>query len=732
MKSAFFETWIGLHLGILAFFYPHSGLVWVSLLLALIGFLFKKILLLSACVGSLCALVGILNLKPAATLVQFNRSELLQVEILHSTPYGSLVKVNEIDRRLIKEKLFAYSNLKKARGSHWQGSGKFRRLSTREIQVGLPQEVRREQQHIVGKIKWISPPKRLSKKKENTFRSKIESWFSTKYFLLHNFRRALFLGDQSGVSTKIWNDFNFLGISHLLVVSGMHLGILVSFGFIFLGLCFRLFSFTGVSMSLRMFVLFLILSFNLLCQPGVSLWRASIYVGLALVLSSFLPALHRYKKSDCLAFIGILFCLFDPFMILTKSYVFSFSASWAILKSFEWGDKVSPFFVPLFPFCFIFAFSSFWGNDIHYLSVLVNLFLIPLFFGFLVPLSFISCFIKPLEAMANESLGYFFGSISHWAAYLRQHSFVLHMDRMTSAAILYFLALIFLQNNISASKKLLAIVAALFLAQLPCSYLSHWVFSGWSPSSLQIEAVDIGQGDGFLVKLGKYQIAVDGGPGPNFQYALWNQFSNHVDLWILSHFDHDHIGAFQKYANRTDIDEIWISDFDYSKFGRQLKANYSDKIKSVLGSRQNLEHCEQKICVRAWVDRKAKPRSLRVGNPLSLVLLIYSSEKHRLLALLTGDLPRQGERDLVAQLKREKEFNFDRQLLVLKLGHHGSQTATGKSLLSFFHPKLALISSGRNNRYAFPRPSVLDRLRRWGCTILRTDSLGDFKISFDF
>src|SRR2546428_13679241 len=64
------------------------------------------------------------------------------------------------------------------------------------------------------------------------------------------------------------------------------------------------------------------------------------------------------------------------------------------------------------------------------------------------------------------------------------------------------------------------------------------------------------------------------------------------------------------------------------------------------------------------------------------------------------------------------------QVELLKVGHHGSLTATSDAWLGELGPREAVISVGAHNHYGHPAPEVLDRLRRWGSEIFRTDQAG--------
>jgi len=105
-------------------------------------------------------------------------------------------------------------------------------------------------------------------------------------------------------------------------------------------------------------------------------------------------------------------------------------------------------------------------------------------------------------------------------------------------------------------------------------------------------------------------------------------------------------------------------------------------------------------------------------NEDSIVLLL---EYRGFQALFTGDAGLRAEPLLLRRL---------RTVDVLKVGHHGSRTATGDALLERVHPKAAVISVGRNN-YGHPAPETLARLRHHGVPVWRTDQDGDITVTTD-
>jgi competence protein ComEC len=68
---------------------------------------------------------------------------------------------------------------------------------------------------------------------------------------------------------------------------------------------------------------------------------------------------------------------------------------------------------------------------------------------------------------------------------------------------------------------------------------------------------------------------------------------------------------------------------------------------------------------------------------------------------------------------------------LLKVGHHGSATASSDAWLSELSPWAAVISVGRGNRYGHPNPATLERLQRHGAGIWRTDRDGTITVTTD-
>ena len=115
--------------------------------------------------------------------------------------------------------------------------------------------------------------------------------------------------------------------------------------------------------------------------------------------------------------------------------------------------------------------------------------------------------------------------------------------------------------------------------------------------------------------------------------------------------------------------------------------------------------------------------SKEYGNENDNSSVIYT-EFNNYKFLFMGDAGVEVEEDLI------EKYNL-KDIAVLKVGHHGSKTSSGKEFINEINPKYSIISVGKNNRYGHPNKEVLNVLE--DSKIYRTDEDGSimFKIKND-
>lgn len=240
--------------------------------------------------------------------------------------------------------------------------------------------------------------------------------------------------------------------------------------------------------------------------------------------------------------------------------------------------------------------------------------------------------------------------------------------------------------------------------------------------------LDVGQGEALLVRSGERGpvILVDGGGFRRGNFAeaallqaLAAEGVHRIDLAILSHGDSDHCQGLVDLSRYLRIERLWAAPVEVRDgCGRALADRLRGRVRRV--ERGFVDR------VGAWNLDVLHPAAQRTdgGNSASLVV---RGCVDGLCLLLTGDLDVAGERELLAYARREgASVRSD----ILKVGHHGSKTSTGPALLASVAPRLALVSAGRRNPYGHPSPEVVARMERRGIRVLRTDLHGRIEVRF--
>jgi len=256
----------------------------------------------------------------------------------------------------------------------------------------------------------------------------------------------------------------------------------------------------------------------------------------------------------------------------------------------------------------------------------------------------------------------------------------------------------------------------------------------WTQDSLEIVFASVGQGDSTLVRLpGGRVLLVDGGPPGRgnlvLRPLLRRMQIGRVDTMLATHVQSDHWGGFDDLVERVEAGRfVWPGGrCESSSFGRFLERLDRAGVPVVA------MHGKGRFSVegREGAGREGAGRlRLRILNPpdgsgecasndRSLVLLLAWGGRR---VLLTGDIESKAESRVLQGLQR------GRRLDVVKVPHHGSSSSSTAGLVSRACPALAVASAGRDNHWGFPRPEVVERWQRGGCSFLSTSQQGAVRV----
>ncbi|MEK7650736.1 MAG: MBL fold metallo-hydrolase [Patescibacteria group bacterium] len=277
-----------------------------------------------------------------------------------------------------------------------------------------------------------------------------------------------------------------------------------------------------------------------------------------------------------------------------------------------------------------------------------------------------------------------------------------------------------------------AIVLILFLANI---FVWRAVFLAEHGGKLTLAMLDIGQGDAIFIQdsVG-HQILIDGGPDQKILArlpALMPVSDRSLDLLIVSHPHADHIAGLVEILNRYEVGAVMeagavYSSAIYAEWHRLLAEKKIPIIPAFRGEKISLARgaaLEILAPFEDWRGRSAK----EIHDSMVVARLTVNG---RGLAMLTGDMETDLEDKLIASAN-ESENKQSLEAIILKVGHHGSKTSSGRNFVQKVSPSYAVISVGTDNRYGHPYPATLATFENLNIKTLQTNQTGTivFEIS---
>ncbi|TNE44497.1 MAG: DNA internalization-related competence protein ComEC/Rec2 [Deltaproteobacteria bacterium] len=572
--------------------------------------------------------------------------------------------------------------------------------------------------------------------------------------------QALLLGHKAGISSSMRKDFARTGTSHLLAISGLHLAIVCS---LFWGLWWWLFSWIpflalrGWHANIASVLTFPgALVYAGLSGGAVSTQRALVMVGLFLLGG----LLRRPRElANTLAIAALFVLLLEPTALFALSFQLSFGAVsvlalghvlWfrlpARLEKQEPPSRLRKVWKALLASAFASMVASFallpltlvYFPQVPIWAPLANLVAVPLG-GYLVVGS-------GLLALGVGCLSSGLGSwLLSWSAWFAE--WLLRWVHLVACwpgsgwtlpplrpleVVGYIIAFVSLLSlRWLGTRAFVGFVCGITL-------LGIGVLQPASPPGvLQVQFLDVGQGDAALVRFPKgTTMLVDAGGAAYGQWdvgarvllpTLRHLRVSHIDIAVLSHPHPDHFGGFAAVAEHLPIREFWHT-------GLSSRHPSFRKLVGVL---------KKKAVPMRWFDRSLLvsidgvsveilypfPRPFEGkrtywvlhANDNSVVMKLTWGKRS---ILFTGDIETRAEQILC---QRHRGLKAD----VLKVPHHGSRTSSTRLLLDRVKPQHALFGVGRGNTFGFPHTSVLKRYQERNIRMWRTDLHGMITVQTD-
>lgn len=358
--------------------------------------------------------------------------------------------------------------------------------------------------------------------------------------------------------------------------------------------------------------------------------------------------------------------------------------------------------------------------SINILSPIYNLVFVPLVSILIFPLTMLNLFIPFLDGILKtlitllESLSFIFFKIDSNLIFPKVNIWVI--------IFYYFLIILILTREKRIFFTILFIIVVII----------HININSFLNKSL-LMMIDVGQGDSILFYSNNEVCLVDTGGKESFYEEEWKKRHNKstiayntlevilkslgirkIDRLILTHGDMDHLGEVISLIDIVDIKKVYFNlgtiNSNEEKIIRKLKKNEIDYSFSY----ENLN-----FKVGKFKFYQLNKEFLDENDSSS----IYLVTKDKFKVLLMGDASIKSEEYL---LRKIDKLDID----VLKVGHHGSRTSSSLDFLVKISPEIALISSGKNNRFNHPHWEVINLLTRQNVSIYNTQLVGAIKINF--
>lgn len=572
---------------------------------------------------------------------------------------------------------------------------------------------------------------------------------------------AIILGDKIDLDSDIKELYSVSGIAHILAISGLHISFIGMAIYRLLRRRFRFLFSAAVSIPV-------VLSFGIMSGFGISTIRAIIMFILK-IIGEVLG--RKYDAITAISLAGLVLLVQNPFVVCNSGFQMSFGAIIAIVlilpiveEILNRDNKIIKVLSANFTISLVMNPILAWNYyELPTFSFLLNIVVVPLMsvvivssiagifcscimFGFGKAVIFPGCGILELYTFLCNIINK--SSVA---------SIVVGQPKVTIIIVYYAILLVVLfglknirtkytraekERNIikketglvleKKAKKERRIKGQNVKLRLACivGFLLLNCLIYYIPNpGFYITFINVGQGDGILIHGDNgTKVMVDGGSTSEKQVAkncivpyLKAEGIGTIDYSIITHTDKDHISGILEILENNNSNRIRIKNLVMPDINMK-DDTYNELIEKAKLKKINVLYIKKgdTLSLGKTKIKCIYPETTTTASDKNDYCTVLSVKNKTSKILLTGDISKEIEE----KIKDDIEENYT----VLKVAHHGSNYSSSEKFLKKVNPKYSIISVGKNNSYGHPGNETMERLRKQGGVIYRTDEKGGITI----
>lgn len=572
---------------------------------------------------------------------------------------------------------------------------------------------------------------------------------------------AIILGDKIDLDSDIKELYSVSGIAHILAISGLHISFIGMAIYRLLRRRFRFLFSAAVSIPV-------VLSFGIMSGFGISTIRAIIMFILK-IIGEVLG--RKYDAITAISLAGLVLLVQNPFVVCNSGFQMSFGAIIAIVlilsiveEILNTDNKIIKVLSANFTISLVMNPILAWNYyELPTFSFLLNIVVVPLMsvvivssiagifcscimFGFGKAVIFPGCGILELYTFLCNIINK--SSVA---------SIVVGQPKVTIIIVYYAILLVVLfglknirtkytraekERNIikketglvleKKAKKERRIKGQNVKLRLACivGFLLLNCLIYYIPNpGFYITFINVGQGDGILIHGDNgTKVMVDGGSTSEKRVAkncivpyLKAEGIGTIDYSIITHTDKDHISGILEILENNNSNRIRIKNLVMPDINMK-DDTYNELIEKAKLKKINVLYIKKgdTLSLGKTKIKCIYPETTTTASDKNDYCTVISVKNKTSKILLTGDISKEIEE----KIKDDIEENYT----VLKVAHHGSNYSSSEKFLKKVNPKYSIISVGKNNSYGHPGNETMERLRKQGGVIYRTDEKGGITI----